>query len=168
MEAVGGISAGITVGSGLSTLAKTLARAHKTLRYAKEEIKQIKLSLRNIIELREMFNDAIRDALEVQTCITSDQAKKLHENFENEGRFIWKRIHSLLDVLRPLSSERHAPRSSRLYARIQWYFKKDEILLLRASMDSLHISMLLFATSVQLAALLRIAESAPNDLPQRM
>lgn len=165
-EVVGAISGALTITSALTWSLRELRTVHQVLRYANDEVEEIKLSLKNNLSLSKMFGRAMQEASKVKGCLGKRNIRRLERNLEKEAESIKARICRLLDTLNLLRRDGDIPRALLWVGKIQWYWNRDRVLLLHASMDSLQSSMNLFSNIVTLTVLLSIVCPSRSEINQ--
>jgi hypothetical protein len=140
----GGISAAASIIGEMEVCSTNLRRLYHDLRYAKKEVKLLRLEVSNCRDLTSLFHEITRSVQMRATQVGRN--RKLDRCIRQQSAIAHEQIDGLLEKLEPLRKDSDATRFQKSMARIQWYLNKDDILLPLKTLESVKASLNLWST----------------------
>jgi hypothetical protein len=178
MEAVGAVSAILTIAMECESICKKLRNCLKRLKYARNDIRIISDELETFSILLGLFRETITDSrLSNEGLSAKIKASKVEEIIVRSGREALTKIGDILDDVRPLRVDKKYEYSAlaRWIARWRWSTRKEEWTPIQASLNSVKQSAQLLISMVSLEKLLRQlevlraeAQAIPNEMLQQL
>lgn len=127
MEAVGALSAILTVAVEFDHIYKRLRRCYRNLKYARDDIRDICNEVQTFSSLLSLFHRTITDTRLADEGLSREiKASKMTKLIVRSGETALSKLEDILDEVEPLRTDKPYPVLTRWIARWKWTIRKEE------------------------------------------
>lgn len=150
MSGIGELAAVLGIAVQLGDFSQSLKRSLRTLTHAQKEVKDVYLEVSNFSSLLQLFRRTAKSIpSNASDLLQEAKSQKLIDKLIEQSSDVRDSIKEYTVKVKSLRKDKTTV-IARCRARLQWFLNKGDVLLMRASMDSVKHSLNLFSIIIHL------------------